>query len=110
MRVVVWECTKGRFEWQYGVNEMVHIISGEVFILDQSGDERRLGPGNTAFFPVGSRSTWRVTQDVRKLAVCHDPVPSLGQIRRTRLEEDHRTATARFRPDAKPSSVLRGFC
>jgi hypothetical protein len=49
-------------------------------------------------------------QDVWELAVCHDPVPSLGQIRRTRLEEDHRTATARFRPDAKPSSVLRGFC
>jgi uncharacterized cupin superfamily protein len=105
MRVVVWECTKGRFEWQYGVNEMVHIISGEVLILDQSGDERRLGPGNTAFFPAGSRSTWRVTQDVRKLAVCHDPVPSLGRFAARVWKKIH-TVTARLRANRSSGSVL----
>src|SRR5882724_6597249 len=50
MTVVAWSCTKGRFQWHYSVDEMVHILSGEVFITDQSGTERRLGPGDTAFF------------------------------------------------------------
>src|SRR5450631_128833 len=76
MTVIAWSCTKGRFQWQYSVDEMVHILSGEVFITDQSGTERRLGSGDTAFFPAGSTSVWRVTQDVRKVAVCHVAVPS----------------------------------
>jgi uncharacterized cupin superfamily protein len=77
MTVVAWSCTKGRFRWQYSGDEMVHILSGEVFITDQSGIERRLGPGDTAFFPAGSSSVWRVTRDVRKVAVCHVAAPRL---------------------------------
>jgi uncharacterized cupin superfamily protein len=77
MTVIAWSCTKGRFRWQYSVDEMVHILSGEVFITDQSGVERRLGPGDTALFPAGSSSVWRVTRDVRKVAVCHVAVPKL---------------------------------
>ena len=77
MTVIAWSCTKGRFRWQYEVDEMCHILSGEVFITDESGIERRLGPGETVFFPAGSTSVWRVTQDVRKVAVCHVAVPKL---------------------------------
>jgi uncharacterized cupin superfamily protein len=75
MTVIAWSCTKGRFRWQYHVDEMAHILSGEVFITDQSGAERRLGAGDTVFFPSGSWSNWRVTKDVRKIAVCHVAVP-----------------------------------
>jgi uncharacterized cupin superfamily protein len=77
MTVIAWSCSKGRFRWQYHVDEMAHILSGEVFITDQSGTERRLGPGDTVFFPAGSWSVWQVTQDVRKIAVCHAAVPKL---------------------------------
>jgi uncharacterized protein len=56
---------------------MVHILSGEVFIVDHTNTERRLGPGDTAFFPAGSWSVWRVTQDVRKVAVCRHEMPIL---------------------------------
>jgi uncharacterized cupin superfamily protein len=77
MTVIAWSCTKGRFRWQYQVDEMVHILSGEVIITDQSGTERRLGPGDTALFPAGSSSVWQVIQDVRKVAVCHVAVPQL---------------------------------
>jgi uncharacterized cupin superfamily protein len=77
MNVVVWSCTKGRFRWRYLVDEMVHVLSGEVFIVDHTNTERRLGPGDTAFFPAGSSSVWRVTQDVRKVAVCRHEVPML---------------------------------
>jgi uncharacterized cupin superfamily protein len=77
MTVIAWSCTKGRFRWQYQVDEMVHILSGEVFVTDQSGAERRLGPGDTALFPAGSSSVWHVTRDVRKVAVCHVAMPKL---------------------------------
>jgi uncharacterized cupin superfamily protein len=56
----VWFCTQGRFRWDYLVDEMVHILSGEVFIVGQNDTERRLGPASTAFFPAGSWSAWRV--------------------------------------------------
>jgi uncharacterized cupin superfamily protein len=77
MRVIAWSCTKGQFRWQYLVDEMAHILSGEVTIVDHTKTERHLGPGDTAFFPAGSWSVWHVTQDVRKVAVCRIAVPKL---------------------------------
>jgi uncharacterized protein len=73
--VVAWSCTAGRFHWHYGVDETLHVISGEVFITNHDGVERRLGPGDMAFFPAGSRSLWRVPCAVRKLAVCRHAMP-----------------------------------
>jgi len=73
--VVVWSCTPGRFEWHYAVDETVQIISGEVFISDGIGGRHRLGPGDVAYFPAGSRSVWQVTKEVRKLAVCRHSMP-----------------------------------
>jgi uncharacterized protein len=77
MTVIAWSCTRGRFRWHYQVDEMAHILSGEVFITDQSGGERRLGPGDTALFLAGSTSVWQVTADIRKIAVCHVALPKL---------------------------------
>ena len=77
MKVIVWSCTQGRFRWQYDVDEMVQIIAGEVVVTDHKGRERRLGVGDTAFFPKGSWSVWCVTQDVRKVAVCRNAVPKM---------------------------------
>ncbi len=73
--VMAWSCTAGRFNWHYTVDETVHIISGEVFVTKETGEECRLGPGDMAFFPAGSRSTWRVPVEVRKLAVCRQAMP-----------------------------------
>jgi uncharacterized cupin superfamily protein len=73
--VVAWSCTAGRFHWHYSVDETVHVISGEVFVTNDDGVERRLGPGDMAFFPAGSSSVWRVPQSVRKLAVCRHALP-----------------------------------
>jgi uncharacterized protein len=73
--VVVWSCTPGRFEWHYAVDETLQIISGEVFITDGIGGRHRLGPGDFAYFPAGSRSIWQVTEEVRKVAVCRHNMP-----------------------------------
>ncbi|HUC51279.1 MAG TPA: cupin domain-containing protein [Xanthobacteraceae bacterium] len=75
--VMAWSCSAGRFNWHYTVDETVHIISGEVFVTDHNGQIQRLGPGDMAFFPAGSRSTWNVPVAVRKLAVCRHNLPRL---------------------------------
>ena len=73
--VMAWSCTPGRFNWHYAVDEVLHIISGEVFVTDEKGESRRLGPGDMVFFPAGSSSIWHVTQEVRKLAICRHSMP-----------------------------------
>jgi hypothetical protein len=73
--VMAWSCTAGRFNWQYSVDETVHIIEGEVFVTDENGREHRLGPGDSAFFPAGSSSAWYVPVYVRKVAVCRQSMP-----------------------------------
>jgi uncharacterized cupin superfamily protein len=70
--VVVWECTAGSFNWHYSQDEVVIVVSGEVFITNDKGEERRLGPSDLAFFPAGSSSTWRVPVAVRKIAVLRE--------------------------------------
>jgi uncharacterized cupin superfamily protein len=69
-----WECTPGRFNWHYPQDETVVIVSGEVFIAADGKGERRLGPGDFAFFPAGTSATWRVTATVRKIAHLREPI------------------------------------
>ncbi len=73
--IMAWSCTPGRFTWRYTVDEIIHIISGEIFVTDENGRQRRLGPGDMVFFPAGSVSDWHVTEEVRKLAVCRHSMP-----------------------------------
>ena len=73
--VIAWACSPGRFNWHYAVDEILHIISGEVFVTDEKGESRRLGPGDVAYFPAGSSSVWHVTKEVRKLAICRHSMP-----------------------------------
>jgi uncharacterized protein len=82
--IMAWSCTPGRFNWHYSVDETLHIISGEVFVTNEQGETRRIGPGDMVFFPAGSRSTWHVTKEVRKLAVCRQSMSrSFGYALRT---------------------------
>jgi uncharacterized cupin superfamily protein len=73
--VMAWSCTPGRFWWHYNIDETLHVISGEIFVTDEKGESRRLGPGDMVFFPAGSISLWHVTKEVRKLAFCRHTVP-----------------------------------
>jgi len=73
--VIAWSCTPGRFYWHYTTDEIAHVISGEVFLTDENGDSRRLGPGDMVYFPAGSKSLWHVTQAVRKVAICRQHMP-----------------------------------
>jgi len=66
--VMAWFCTPGR-------DETVHIIAGEVFVTDEKGEVRRLGPGDMVYFPAGSRSNWYIPHEIRKIAFCRQAMP-----------------------------------
>jgi len=72
---VYWDCTAGRFNWFYDMDETVCVLEGSVSIKDESGKTRRLSPGDWAFFPKGSRAEWSVDRYVRKIAFCRAPMP-----------------------------------
>jgi len=79
--IMVWECTPGRFTWHYNKDETLVVVSGEVFITNEKGQEQRLGPGDFAFFPGGTSATWRVTVRLRKVAVVRETIPrALGLV------------------------------
>jgi uncharacterized cupin superfamily protein len=77
--IVVWDCTPGSFKWHYGMDEAIVVISGECFMINEKGEERRFGPGDLGFFPAGTSCTWRITQTLRKVAVLKESIwPPLG--------------------------------
>ena len=72
---MVWDCTAGLFNWHYNKDETLVVISGEAFITNEKGEERRLGPGDIVFFPAGTSCTWRVTKYIRKVAFLRHTMP-----------------------------------
>jgi len=69
----MWDCTAGRFNWFYDVDETVCLLEGSVFVKDAAGEQHRLRAGGTFLFPAGSRFEWTVTNYVRKIAFMHIP-------------------------------------
>jgi uncharacterized cupin superfamily protein len=72
---LIWDCTAGRFNWIYDVDETIYVIEGGVVIKDPAGKACRLGAGDTIFFPAGARAEWHVEDYIRKIAFCRTPLP-----------------------------------
>jgi uncharacterized cupin superfamily protein len=72
---MMWDCTAGRFNWHYDVDETLYIIEGSVIIKDATGEARRLSAGDVVFFPAGSSAEWHVETYIRKVAFCRTPLP-----------------------------------
>src|ERR1700674_1523665 len=70
--IVVWDCTPGSFHWHYSSDEVLIVVSGEAFLINEKGEERRFGPGDLGFFPAGTSCTWRVSEHIRKIAVLRE--------------------------------------
>jgi uncharacterized cupin superfamily protein len=73
----LWDCTAGRFNWFYEIDETVYVIEGCVVVKDDAGVTRCLRAGDTFYFPAGARAEWLVDKYVRKIAFCREPQPRL---------------------------------
>jgi uncharacterized protein len=71
---MLWECGAVSYRWQYTRDEAYIVLSGEGFMTDENGVEHRYGPGDVAFFPAGTKATWRHPSHFRKVAVLKDAV------------------------------------
>jgi uncharacterized protein len=86
-KTIVWDCTAGRFNWYYDMDETVYVLEGSVSIKDPTGHTRRVVAGETIFFRAGSHAEWTVEKYIRKIAFLRTPVPAyaLLAIRAVRL-------------------------
>ena len=62
----MWDCTSGRFQWEYPAEQIVHIVQG-CAMVEIAGVSRRLQAGDTYVFPGGSRFRWSVPDYVRAI-------------------------------------------
>jgi hypothetical protein len=72
--VVVWECGAVSYKWHYNQDEAYLVLSGEGFMTDDRGIERRFGPGDVAYFPAGTNTTWRHPDHFKKVAFLKESV------------------------------------
>ncbi|HEX3397435.1 MAG TPA: cupin domain-containing protein [Steroidobacteraceae bacterium] len=71
---LIWDCTAGRFNWYYDVDETIYVIEGGVIVRDAAGSARRLCAGDAIFFPAGAHAEWHVENYIRKIAFCRVPL------------------------------------
>jgi uncharacterized cupin superfamily protein len=50
------------FQYDFELNETIHVIEGEVVISVDGGPTLELGPGDVASFAAGSSATWRIAR------------------------------------------------
>lgn len=78
----IWDCTAGRFNWFYGMDETIYVLEGGMTIKD-AGGTHHLKAGDTIYFPAGSNAEWIVESYVRKIAFVRTQLPrSLASARR----------------------------
>ena len=74
---ILWECTAGRFEWHYDIDETIHILDGSVVLQSARMPATRVNAGDVVFFKRGTRARWHVEGYVRKLAFCRRTEPAI---------------------------------
>jgi uncharacterized protein len=73
---VVWECTEGRFNWHYSVDETILILEGSIVLESDVLPPTRYSAGDTILFRKGAHARWHVEGYVKKLAVFHRVLPT----------------------------------
>ena len=71
----VWDCSAGKFTWNYTWDEFVFVLEGEAVVVDEGGERRTFKAGDYVHFPSGLSATWHVPSYVRKTFVLRTPEP-----------------------------------
>jgi uncharacterized protein len=73
---IVWQCTEGKFNWFYDLDETIYILEGSIVLESDKMAPKRYGPGDVVFFKNGAHARWHVEGHVRKLAFCRRTLPN----------------------------------
>jgi uncharacterized protein len=76
----MWDCTAGRFNWFYDIDETICLLEGSAILTDSAGVRHFVRAGDTFFCPAGSRFEWTVPGYVRKIAFFHVPMSRKMQL------------------------------
>lgn len=99
---IVWDCSKGKFNWHYDFDETVHFLEGSVTIEDGHSPARALKAGDVIFFPAGSHAVWTVDSYIRKVAFCRKILPApVGKLIKVMRAVKHRVS-----PPASAGSLM----
>lgn len=71
----VWDCTGGKFSWNYTWDEFVMVLDGEVTIEEEGGERYTLRAGDFVHFPLGLKAKWHVPKYVKKTFTLRTPEP-----------------------------------
>jgi uncharacterized cupin superfamily protein len=72
-----WSCDVGRYEFVFDYDEFIYLIAGEVIVTERGSDRQwTLREGDTAHFPQGVTTEWRVTRRMTKYFVARAPFPA----------------------------------
>jgi len=100
---LVWDCTAGRFNWFYDIDETICVVEGSVIVRDHRGSTRKLMAGDTAFFPAGSSAEWTVEEYVRKIAFLRLPLPKSVLLAKRTYHALKRLLGRRTQPEQVPA-------
>jgi uncharacterized cupin superfamily protein len=71
----VWDCTAGKFSWDYIWDEFVVVLEGEVTIAEEGGQRYTLRASDFVRLPFGLKTTWHVPKYVKKTFILRTPEP-----------------------------------
>ncbi|MBV9828396.1 MAG: DUF861 domain-containing protein [Alphaproteobacteria bacterium] len=70
-----WDCTAGKFDWIYDIEETIYITEGCAFIGTEKSPMRKYQPGDVLTLSSGTVAHWKVDNYVRKIAFLRLPQP-----------------------------------
>ncbi|WP_336488029.1 cupin domain-containing protein [Methylobacterium nigriterrae] len=101
---LVWDCTAGRFQWIYDIDETIYFLEGSATISDGHSEPKTFRAGDVLFLPRGAVCHWHVETYVRKVAFCRRTQPkivgfamrAIGKIKRTLARRPSQTVAPGF--------------
>lgn len=76
VKIMIWSCTEGRFNWYYDLDETILILEGSIVLETAGMPPKRYGVGDMIFFRKGAHAKWQVEGYVKKVAFLHlNPFP-----------------------------------
>jgi uncharacterized protein len=100
----VWECTEGKFNWYYGLDETILILEGSITLESDTLPPTRYGVGDVILFRKGAHARWHVEKYVKKLAFGHNiaPAPLALSVRTLRACKSKLSSLAQMRNSPLP--------